>query len=141
MRLTEAHKIFEEFQMSSRVQEAIFATLSMVTQTHLWHWQTRSYAEHETLGNYYEFLQEKVDELAEIYLGSGAGGLGALSHDTLKDYSNDAAKQAIKRYKEQLARTQREIMDSDDPNYDSIGDTMLDLVKESDKVLYQLELS
>lgn len=139
MRMSEAAKIMEDFRLTSKIQAAIFSTLSMVTQIHIWHWQTRSYAEHETLGKYYELLQEKVDELAEVYLGAG-GKMGKMRHDPIKDYSREAAKDSIKQYKEELAYTQRALMDGDDPMYDAVADTMLDLVRESDRVLYQLEL-
>jgi hypothetical protein len=38
-------------------------------QIHLIHWQTRSYAEHRILGNFYEYLQSFKDEAIEKLMG------------------------------------------------------------------------
>ena len=39
------------------------------TNTHLQHWTTKSYAQHKTLGKFYENIVELTDELAEAYFG------------------------------------------------------------------------
>ena len=39
------------------------------TNTHFMHWATKSYAQHKTLGKFYENIIELVDELAEAYFG------------------------------------------------------------------------
>ena len=38
-------------------------------QIHLIHWQTRSYAEHRILNNFYEYLQSFKDEVIEKLMG------------------------------------------------------------------------
>jgi len=38
-------------------------------QTHLIHWQTRSFAEHTALGNFYDYLQDFKDEVVEKLMG------------------------------------------------------------------------
>ena len=38
-------------------------------QIHLIHWQTRSFAEHTVLGEYYDFLQDFKDEVVEKLMG------------------------------------------------------------------------
>lgn len=37
--------------------------------THYWHLRTRSYAEHEALGMFYEELRDLTDAFAESYIG------------------------------------------------------------------------
>ena len=39
------------------------------TNTHFFHWATKSYAKHKTLGKFYENIIELTDQLAEAYFG------------------------------------------------------------------------
>ena len=39
------------------------------TNTHFFHWATKSYAKHKTLGHFYESIIQSADELAECYFG------------------------------------------------------------------------
>ena len=50
---------------------ALFLTtlLHSGTNTHLQHWATTSYAQHKTLGKFYENIIELTDQLAEAYFG------------------------------------------------------------------------
>ena len=49
--------------------EFIQTLLHAVTNTHILHWQTKSYAEHKALGKFYKELSELVDDLAEAIMG------------------------------------------------------------------------
>jgi DNA-binding ferritin-like protein len=39
------------------------------TNTHFFHWATKSYAKHKALGGFYEKIIEHTDALAECYFG------------------------------------------------------------------------
>jgi DNA-binding ferritin-like protein len=39
------------------------------TNTHFFHWATKSYAKHKALGKFYENIIEHTDALAETYFG------------------------------------------------------------------------
>lgn len=39
------------------------------TNTHFFHWATKSYAKHKALGKFYENIIEHTDALAEAYFG------------------------------------------------------------------------
>jgi DNA-binding ferritin-like protein len=39
------------------------------TNTHFFHWATKSYAKHKALGHFYESIIEATDQLAETYFG------------------------------------------------------------------------
>jgi len=39
------------------------------TNTHFFHWATKSYAKHKTLSHFYENIIELTDQLAECYFG------------------------------------------------------------------------
>ena len=56
--------------MSSAVH-LIARCLAIRTAAHYTHLQTRSYARHVALGEFYDALPDAVDEFAEVYLGLG----------------------------------------------------------------------
>jgi DNA-binding ferritin-like protein len=39
------------------------------TNTHLFHWSTKSYAKHKALGHFYSSIIEATDQLAETFFG------------------------------------------------------------------------
>lgn len=45
----------------------VFATRNAI---HLGHWKTKSYAEHMALGDFYEALPDKIDDIVELYQGA-----------------------------------------------------------------------
>lgn len=45
----------------------VFATRNAV---HLAHWKTKSYAEHQALGSFYEALIDRIDSIVEAYQGA-----------------------------------------------------------------------
>lgn len=47
----------------------LLTLLHATTNTHLLHWTTKSYAEHQALGAFYEELPDLVDSLAEKLMG------------------------------------------------------------------------
>ena len=49
--------------------EFVLTLLHAATNTHILHWQTKSYAEHTALGAFYSELPELVDTLAEVIMG------------------------------------------------------------------------
>ncbi len=49
--------------------EFLLTLLHASTNTHLLHWTTKSYAEHQALGKFYSELPELVDSLAEAMMG------------------------------------------------------------------------
>jgi len=51
------------------VADFILTILHTVTNTHILHWQSKSYAEHITLGEFYDSLSELVDTLVESMQG------------------------------------------------------------------------
>jgi len=51
------------------MKKVISTLLHSVTQTHVFHLQTKSYSEHEALNEFYDQMTELVDRLAEGYQG------------------------------------------------------------------------
>jgi DNA-binding ferritin-like protein len=55
--------------MDNDVGELVLTLLHSATNTHILHWQTKSYAQHKALGTFYEELPERVDSLVEAIQG------------------------------------------------------------------------
>jgi hypothetical protein len=51
------------------MNDLILVLLHTVTNTHILHWQTRSYAEHVALGDFYDGLSDLTDKLMEACMG------------------------------------------------------------------------
>lgn len=49
--------------------EFLLVMLHSATNTHLLHWTSKSYAEHQALGKFYEEIPDLVDQLAEAMMG------------------------------------------------------------------------
>lgn len=53
--------------MIEELVSRVFATRNAV---HLAHWSSKSYAQHETLGHFYEDIIEALDSIVEAYQGA-----------------------------------------------------------------------
>lgn len=71
-------------------------------QVHYWHLQTSIKSEHDALGTYYEFIEEKSDAVLEAFQGVYGKMSGDLNFQ-LKSYSEGCAKPHLVMVKEQLA--------------------------------------
>lgn len=72
------------------MEELIARCFKTRNQTHLMHWKTKSYAEHQALGSFYDELIDLLDKLVEACQGSK----GIIGHVDLscKDESVDVIK-------------------------------------------------
>ena len=55
--------------MDNEIGDLVLTLLHSATNTHILHWQSKSYAEHQALGTFYEALPELVDNLVEAIQG------------------------------------------------------------------------
>lgn len=55
--------------MTHDVATFVMFLLRSSVDTHLMHWETDSYAKHVALGEYYDGIVERTDELAEAMMG------------------------------------------------------------------------
>ena len=72
------------------IEELVARIFKTRNQAHLSHWKTKSFAEHEALGSFYDELIDKLDGLVEACQGSK----GIIGHVDLscKDESVDIIK-------------------------------------------------
>jgi len=55
--------------MDNEIADLVLTLLHSATNTHILHWQSKSYAEHKALGTFYEELPDLVDSLVEAIQG------------------------------------------------------------------------
>lgn len=65
--------------MNKELEKLISYLLHSRNQTHVFHLQTKSYAEHRALGGYYDDIIDLVDGLVESYQGK---------YDIIKEYDS-----------------------------------------------------
>lgn len=53
--------------------QVVHTFIEMLNVVKLYHWKTRSYAEHRATDELYERLNEKIDRFVEVYLGKDEG--------------------------------------------------------------------
>jgi hypothetical protein len=69
----------EQNEIGNKFQETVSKLLHSRTQSHIFHLQSSSYAEHEALNDYYDDIVDLIDELVESYQGE---------YEVLKKYDN-----------------------------------------------------
>ena len=70
----------------------ITTLLTLQAQVRVFHWQTKSYAEHQALGGLYDSLGDKIDEFVETF--SGRYGVPVAKNDyklTVVNYKDNAS--------------------------------------------------
>lgn len=69
-------------------------------QAHFWHLETKSYAEHKALNEFYDKILELVDQLLETYLGKGK----KIDFGKIRMTFNSYSKERMIEYFKKLAR-------------------------------------
>jgi Zn-dependent M32 family carboxypeptidase len=80
--------IKEQKEIKSNCEEMVSKLLHSRTQSHVFHLQTKSYAEHKALQNYYEDVVDLIDEITESYQGKYGIIEGYKSYDIVKYQNN-----------------------------------------------------
>jgi hypothetical protein len=87
------------------IEEFISRVFSARNAAHLEHWRTKSYAQHQALGEFYDGLVDEIDTLVECYQGNfGLIGEVKLTHadgDIVGLLSKDVA--WIAKHREKIA--------------------------------------
>lgn len=112
--------------------------LQAVSQIHLYHWQTGSYARHVAAGALYTFLDGKADEFIEVYQGKyGRIRLGRASSLPLKNLTDKTVVDYLYTLIDFLQNEVPRLIHQDDTDLYNIRDEMLGEVK---KTLYLFTL-
>lgn len=131
----------ENFGQADEAYGTFFVSLlGLRDQAHIFHWQTKSFAQHEAFGNFYEAFLEATDLLAEMIMGiKGRPTLGMAASISLKDYSEDTVSTFINDSYD-LMNNKLEMICSSTEN-EEVFDQARIIVAEIDKLKYLLTLS
>jgi DNA-binding ferritin-like protein len=105
-------------------------------QAHFWHLDTKSFAEHKCLQEFYEGILELTDKLLEVYMGKGRridfGGVRMTFHA----YNKEKMVEYLKKLARYIVRKKKSLKESD-ADLANIFDEILGL---TNKTLYLLSL-
>ena len=98
------------------------------TQTHVFHWQTRSFAEHMALGGYYEGIVALLDGLVESYQGK-YGIMRGFETFPIADYTDSA--QIVEFFEKLVTAIEVLRQDNDDSYLQNQIDTIVELIENT----------
>jgi len=121
-------------------KNAIPKMLGISSQLRVLHWQTRVYAEHKALGDYYETFNGLLDEFIETFQGQfgtievAPGNMSLFNYTDIGRFFGD-----IQGYVRSISETIQIVYDSM-PQSDDLKNIMDELVGETNKLSYLLTL-
>jgi len=106
-------------------------------QAHFWHLDTKSYAEHKALNNFYEELLNLIDSLMETYLGKGKKVDFGQIRMTFNKYSREKMIEYFQKLARYIARAKKSMSGPNDGDIANIMDEILALIN---RTLYMFTL-
>jgi len=109
--------------------------LEMLNTVKLYHWKTRSYAQHRATDKLYESLNENIDKFVEVLLGKEGGRIRMMEKkmDLIDNSNANELKECIYRYREFFIKMNDIFHEKRDSDIFSIRD---DLLVDLDQFLY-----
>lgn len=118
------------------MQNLASTLLGFVVQTHVFHWLTTSYAQHQALGGLYDGIHDLTDSFMEVYMGKYGRNVGNNAASMIT-YNAADIMETIKEF-EAFLLSMNTALDPSDTDLLNIRDEMLALVH---KTQYLLTLS
>jgi len=110
--------------------------LTLQNQIRIYHWQTKSYAEHKALGKLYKALDPLIDSFIEVYMGkNGVSNIGNYADIKLLDYSPGLPTKAIDSTIEFIDKEISPILKPNDTDLMNIRDDMLSSLNQTKYLL------
>jgi hypothetical protein len=125
--------IKEQNEMENQFQETISKLLHSRTQTHIFHLQSNSYAEHEALDDFYNEIVDLIDGLVESYQGQ-YGIIKKYDNYTLNMYKNS---EQVITYFEVLAENIEDLRSVTDGNF--LQGKLDDVLELINSTIYKLK--
>ena len=122
----------------------IQSNMNFLNDVQAYHWQTKSYAEHEALGEYYESLTDLNDKLVESWQGNQNTRLKFSEGPySLENYfSKEETKNKINEFKNQVTQLSGFVSELNESNsFDDIENILEEISEVNSRTLYLLSLS
>ena len=121
------------------MKSAIIVMMEMADQLKIYHWQTKSFAEHKALGKVYDALVDRTDDFVEVFMGKyGRMKLDRTDTIEIENYSPEALRQYVDVCVEFLTSLNSQLDAKKDSDLLNIRDDMLG---ELNRLKYLLTLS
>ena len=142
MTAKQSKEINEKIELSSdmgNVNMLLTETLHFANQIQVWHWLAKSGQKHTALGDFYAFLRESVDGIAETLIARAISPLSRGSKTLDVVYSDDVITYQTKEYRQFITNLieQLSVEKSDIAN---VRDMVIDIQEGIDKFVYQFDL-
>ena len=118
--------------------------INFLNDVQSYHWQTKSYAEHEALGEYYQSLTDLNDKLVESWQGNQNTRLKFSEGPySLENYfSKEETKNRIVEFKNQVTQISGYVSGLNESNsFDDIENILEEISEVNSRTLYLLSLS
>lgn len=114
--------------------------LAFLSQIKIFHWQTKSYAQHIALGNVYEALDKLFDRFVEVYYGKYGRPNKEMNYGfSLDSYSPQSLVNVIQEYKDKImADLSEDLANGENKDLLNIKD---EIEGEINQLLYLLTLN
>ena len=122
----------EKITSASGMEEMSSALMASQTQVHIFHLQTKSYAEHKALQGYYEDIDDLMDSLIEAYQGQ----FGIIENYQSMPISKYEGKEQVVSYFEDLMSLIEKNREGLPSHLQNIVDTIVELITST---LYKIK--
>lgn len=122
----------EKTTSSSGMEEIASSLMASQTQVHIFHLQTKSYAEHKALQGYYEDIDDLMDSLIEAYQGQ----FGIIDNYQSMPISKYEGKEQVVSYFEDLMSLIEKNREDLPSHLQNIVDTIVELITST---LYKIK--
>jgi hypothetical protein len=105
----------------------------------LFHWNTKSYAQHISSGNLYSVLDDQIDKFVEVYMGKrDKNPPKSLVFDELKALDKNGIITVLNEYKTELTSFEYKDEDMTNTDLENIRD---EIIAEINRTIYLLNLN
>lgn len=119
-----------------KADQYIAQWLALRSQIHVYHRQTRSFAEHKALDGFYNEIVEQLDDFVETYQGRFGRVQFNNPNESLKNYEKGAAAQALQQFVASTQEMKKEL--GEEPS--DLQNILDEIVGLTQKTLYLLSL-
>lgn len=123
------------------VDDVVSDVLALSVIGHIWHWQTKSYAQHKAFDDFYNNMNDHADKLAELYMAVVGHVVSPKIHVDGGDFSMTNVHHVLDACKTKIVAVETILLNDEHGKYHGVGDVLTDVIKEIDQLVYLLTLS
>ena len=123
----------------SNIAILLTETLHFANQIQLWHWLAKSGQKHTALGDFYAFLRESVDGIAETLIAQNILPRSEYAKGIDVFYSDEVITIQVNKYRELITEL-IDIVSVEKTDVSNIRDALVNIQEGIDKFIYQFDL-